>query len=268
MELARPLEEIPFVALDVETTGLEPQEDRIVEVALVLFRMGREEGRWQRLIDPGRPIPPEVTRIHGITDRHVAGALPFAALAPDLLRRLAGRIPVAHNAPFDLAFLQAELGRAGLRWAPDAVVDTLQIARRRYRFPRNDLTTLARTLGLRVPAHRALEDALTTRALLERFLEDLRRQGGRTLGDLLLWQGTPLSPTPRLGPPSPGELWEILYQSWSGRLSRRRIRIEAVEERRGTLYVVAFCLLREERRTFRWDRVLKGERMEGPPGPA
>lgn len=96
----------PFAVIDSETTGTDPLHDRVVSLAVV--RMGdREPEIWSTLINPGRPIPPESTAIHGLTDADVADAptLSEALQSPDACRALVGATPVAYNARFDAAFV-------------------------------------------------------------------------------------------------------------------------------------------------------------------
>lgn len=103
-----------FAALDLETTGLSPRTDRVVEVAVVRLDLnGAVVSEFCTLVNPQRDVGP--TRIHGLRARDVAAAPRFADVAGQVLDHLAGRLPVGHNLPFDLRFLDAELGRLGAR---------------------------------------------------------------------------------------------------------------------------------------------------------
>ncbi len=109
---------VRYAVVDVETTGLHPSTDRIVEVAVVrLDPRGAILDEWTTLVDPGRDVGP--TEIHGITPRAVMGAPRFADVAPELLWRLGGHVVAAHNASFDRTFLSYELERAGSRLGED-----------------------------------------------------------------------------------------------------------------------------------------------------
>ncbi len=134
------------IVLDTETTGLDPaQGHRIIEVGCVELAGRRRTGRaFHRYVHPERPIPEESTAIHGITDADVADCPVFAALAGELFDFLDGGELVIHNAPFDLGFLNSELGRIGWPRLEDRcqVVDTLQEARHRHPGQRNDLDSL------------------------------------------------------------------------------------------------------------------------------
>ena len=111
------------VVVDVETTGLDPVADRIVSAALIRTNFGglrentdRLDGMtWGAVINPQRPIPSQATRIHGITDRDVAGNSTFQDIAQEM-RDIIGDLPViAHNVSFDRNFLDAEFRRAGVK---------------------------------------------------------------------------------------------------------------------------------------------------------
>jgi len=101
-----------FAAFDVETTGLESDRDRIVEIGAVRFDRRGMMARYSVLIDPGAPMPPEVTRINNITDAMLKGKPPIEAVLPDFLRFVKGAVLTAHNAPFDIGFINAALKRA------------------------------------------------------------------------------------------------------------------------------------------------------------
>ena len=105
-----------FTVVDIETTGLFPQQhDRIVEIGVVFVSDGGDiEGEWSTLINPQRDVGP--TEIHGVSARDVLDAPTFADVAPALLDALRGRTLVAHNALFDLRFLEYEFQRAGIEF--------------------------------------------------------------------------------------------------------------------------------------------------------
>jgi len=159
---------LPIVAFDTETTGLEPfGGDRVIEVGLVelhLDQAGRVTKRKDDsfLINPGMPIPPEVSKLTGITDRDVANEPPFAEVAQRVFDVLQGSISIAHNYTFDLAFLSQELKAAGLGWPnPVAEVDTLTLSRRLFPSAKSHrLGDLCKRLGVSLDnAHRATDDA-------------------------------------------------------------------------------------------------------------
>ena len=127
--------EIPYVAADVETTGLSAADGhRVCEFALLRFLRGTVIDSFVSLVNPLRPIDPGASAVNGITDAMVAGAPTFADLLPRILDFLADDPLVFHNAPFDLSFLRSEARIAGGSWPGNRVIDTLALARRTGRF--------------------------------------------------------------------------------------------------------------------------------------
>jgi DNA polymerase III epsilon subunit family exonuclease len=175
------------LALDTETTGMSPADGhRLVEVARVAVVDGALGEEWSSLVNPGRPIPPDATRVHGIRDDMVAGA-PKSAEVGRTLRAALADLPLAfHNAPFDLPFLLQLFREAGAPPLLNPVVDTLGLARGLFGTGSNSLAPLAQKLG--VPgdtAHRALGDTrMTARVFVELALRWERDKGVRTLLEL------------------------------------------------------------------------------------
>lgn len=107
-----PWQEIDVALLDVETTGRDASVDRVVELGIAVGRRGEIVARYNWLINPGMPIPAEVTAIHHITDEMVADKPRFETVAPEIASALKGCVPAAYNALFDRAFLMGEFSRA------------------------------------------------------------------------------------------------------------------------------------------------------------
>ena len=159
-----------YVALDLETTGLDPARDRVIEVGAVAFTPDRTLGTLERLVDPQRPLPEAVARLTGITQADLKGAASAESAVKELIDFVGGRQPVGHGARLDLEFLTA----SGL-WRSEAdILDTLDVAR--ILMPAaasHSLPLLATELGFSQPRpHRALDDADATRQLLLRLRED------------------------------------------------------------------------------------------------
>ncbi len=159
-----------YVALDLETTGLDPARDRVIEIGAVAFTPDQVTSTLEQLVDPGRPVPDTVLRLTGIKQEELRGAA-----APEVaLRRLSefirGRQPVGHGARLDVEFLEA----AGLWDESQQILDTLDIAR--ILLPAagsHSLPLLSSEMGLTQPRpHRALDDADATRQLLLRLREE------------------------------------------------------------------------------------------------
>jgi DNA polymerase-3 subunit epsilon len=98
-----------FTAFDIETTGLDPKQDRIVEFGAVKFDNRGIISRYAVLINPGIPMPPEAGRVNNITDAMLAGKPSLETVFPDFLRLVKNTVIIAHNAPFDLGFVNEKL---------------------------------------------------------------------------------------------------------------------------------------------------------------
>jgi ATP-dependent DNA helicase DinG len=147
-----------FVAIDVETTGLDPALDRIIEVAAIRYELGVETARMNQLIDPGVPVPVRISNLTGILPAMVNGKPTFAQVATNL-KDLIGDLPiVAHNAKFDLAFVQAAFARQSIH-LPNPVYDTAELARVALPRAKNHrLATLVRDLQISLERHHRAED--------------------------------------------------------------------------------------------------------------
>lgn len=151
-----------MVAIDIETTGLDPQKDAIIEIAAIRFNGHRVEAEWSKLINPGRPIPRIITQLTGITDEMVRNAPPLNAVIQELSDFVGNDPVLGHNIRFDLSFLQKH---KILKF--NRVVDTYELAA--IALPGNsryNLGTLGLTLGIMIPnSHRAPDDARLTQAV-------------------------------------------------------------------------------------------------------
>jgi DNA polymerase-3 subunit epsilon len=177
------------IVLDTETTGLEPEQGhRIIEIGCVEVVNRRRSGRvFHRYLCPDREIDPGALQVHGLTAEFLAGQPRFAEIASELLEFLRGAELIIHNAPFDVAFLDAELGK--LPTSPGriadhcAVLDTLQMARQMHPGQRNGLDALCKRYSVD-NSHRELHGALLDAdLLLEVYLAMTGGQGALTLGE-------------------------------------------------------------------------------------
>lgn len=189
--------DIPMAVLDFETTGRDPATDRVIEIGIVLFDEGHVARRESLLVNPGVPVPAESRAVHGITDEELEGAPDFAAVMPQVLELLQGRLPVAYNADFDRGFFRSELRRA----APEGMtkgdmppaarddvvwVDPLVWAREILKeLASRKLSDVAEHLSIPLEqAHRAAGDAEAT----GRVLLALAPQMPRIYGELIRLQ--------------------------------------------------------------------------------
>lgn len=181
-----PWREIRIAMLDVETTGRDASQDRVVELGIVVGQGGEivEQKNW--LVNPERPIPAEAQAVHHISDADVKDAPRFADIAAEVARLLSGCVPAAYNASFDRAFVSAELGRArsaGVVFdAPAALerdvewIDPLVWARDiQFDAKSRALGDVAARLGVELEnAHRATDDAKAALEVMWRLGRDTR----------------------------------------------------------------------------------------------
>ena len=188
-QLGRPLRDITFCVVDLETTGGSAAGgSMITEVGAVKVRGGEVLGEFQTLVNPHRAIPPFIAVLTGISDSMVAGAPPIEQVLPQFLEFATGCVLVAHNAPFDVGFLKHFAVEQGRAWPRFEVVDTAVLARRvvtREETPNCKLASLAQLFGsATTPNHRALSDARATVDVLHGLMARLGNLGVQTLEEL------------------------------------------------------------------------------------
>ncbi len=176
-----PLAEAPLAFVDLEMTGLDPARDRVLEVCVERVRGAVVEASIATLVAPEGGVFGNA-HIHGIDPAAVASAPSFAAIAPEVLALLDGAIVVAHAAAWDVAFLEAELARAGRPRRFEHYLDTLSLSRRAFALPSHRLVALAASLGIpHAEAHRAASDVAALRAVFARTLDVLHPTTPRDL---------------------------------------------------------------------------------------
>ena len=176
-----------FVVLDVETTGLKPSQQRIIEVALIRVSPHGSPVRWSSLLNPGRPVPAYISQKIGIDDAMVADAPEFRSIAPTIVEIVEELPVVGHNIAFDLSFINTELMRCGLPRLVNTPIDTLTLTSQLVSEARRlNLADVARVMGIDSrQSHRAMPDAETTLEVFRLLLMRAREQGLSTLDDLL-----------------------------------------------------------------------------------
>src|SRR5690242_13658783 len=188
-ELGRPLRDITFCVVDLETTGGSAQAgSMITEIGAVKVRGGELLGEFQTLVNPHTAIPPFIAVLTGITNSMVADAPPIESALPAFLEFASGCVLVAHNAPFDVGFLRHFAEVQGRPWPRFEVLDTALLARRvitRDDAPNCKLSSLAKVFRSgTTPNHRALSDARATVDVLHGLMERLGGLGVHTLEEL------------------------------------------------------------------------------------
>jgi DNA polymerase-3 subunit epsilon len=187
-DLGPALHEVTFVVVDLETDGGSPADAGITEFGAVKVRGGEVLGEFQTLVNIGRPVPPFIRALTGITDEMLLGAPRLAAALPAFLEFAHGAVLVAHNAPYDVGFLRGACAHLEVEWPDHAVVDTARLARHvltREEVPNCKLATLARHFRAReTPTHRALADARATVDVLHGLMERVGNLGVHSLTEL------------------------------------------------------------------------------------
>ena len=180
------LADLAFVALDLETTGARAGASKITEIGAVRIEGFREVATFGTLINPLRPIPPMITQITGITQEMVANAPRIEDVMSELMGFLEGAIVVAHNAAFDVGFLNYELQRLSGRRLGEGAIDTLPLARALAPgLPNYKLHTVAEALNAPVAAcHRALADAQAAGHVFCTLVGRLQERGITRLGEV------------------------------------------------------------------------------------
>jgi DNA polymerase III epsilon subunit family exonuclease len=182
------IEDSEIVVFDLETTGLSASRDRMCEIGAVRIRALAIEETFETLVDPGTLLPAHIAALTGIRPRDLHGA-PRPAIATRRFLGFAGDAPLAaHNARFDVAFLEREVERLTGRRVAAPVVDTVWLARRllQRRSERFSLAQLSHFFGTSTtPCHRALPDALATAEILVALLGLAQERGARTMAEVL-----------------------------------------------------------------------------------
>ena len=187
-DLGVPLSEVTFCVVDLETTGGSPSASAITEIGAVKVKCGEVVGTFQTLVNPGCGIPVFIQLLTGIAESLVADAPSIEGVLPNFLEFARGTVLVAHNARFDIGFLNAALKRADYPRLDHRVIDTAGLARKVLagEVPNNRLETLARHLRCaHRPCHRAYEDVLATVDVLHHLIERVAGFGITTLEDLM-----------------------------------------------------------------------------------
>lgn len=165
-----------YIALDLETTGLDPKKNKIIEIAAVHVKDGAVTERYQTLLNPGWRLPEQITELTGITDEELLDAPVIGEKLDEFLEFIQDRVIVGHSVLFDYSFLKRAAVNQGLVFEASAI-DTLKIARKYLAdLPSRNLHELCVHYGIEHHAHRALADAEATHELLVRLWEQFYQE--------------------------------------------------------------------------------------------
>ncbi len=166
----------PYVAFDLETTGLSALNDRIIEIGAVRMQNGKELDRFQTFVDPQRMLDNKIIELTGITDDMLKGAPLIQEVLPKFLEFVAGDVLVAHNSDFDTGFIRAECARQGLPYT-FTVADTLSLSQNMLpQLNKFKLDNVSNALSLpEFQHHRAADDAVTCGLIMHRLMERMEQ---------------------------------------------------------------------------------------------
>ena len=189
-----PFDEAEFSVLDVETTGLTPRYNGVIEIGIVKVKGLKIVERYSSFINPGRPVPYYITQFTGITDDDIFNAPLFEDIAEEVTKFISGSVITAHNLSFDRSFLNKEFLMMGKEKPTNPQLCTLRLSKSLYPELRSrSLSSLSYYLKVKlINAHRALPDAEATAHILIRMLKQLKKANEvKTLSELLSLQVIP-----------------------------------------------------------------------------
>jgi DNA polymerase III epsilon subunit family exonuclease len=259
-----------IVALDTETTGLNPEKDRIIEIALLKFKNFQIEKKFVQLINPETG---EFYSISGIKSEDVKDSPKFKDIVGEIYNFMKDEIILCHNANFDIQFLKKEFERSNFPFPEIRIIDTLLIAKKFFNFRSNSLDNLSKNFNIkRIAEHRAEDDARIAFEVFKSFCEniedeydidfvqkiiifDIKQIGNKIYFNREIY-GKILKAIERR------EKLTIIYVSnknseMKKEITKRKILPLGIIEENSVKYLRAFCYLRDGERTFRFDRIIE-----------
>ncbi len=266
----RNIDEVEFTIFDTETTGLEPESgDRVVEIAGIRFRGDEKISTFQSLINPGRPISPAAFAVNKISEDMLRDAPKAEEVLPGFLDFIKDSCLCSYNAGFDLGFLNNELKLIG-KSLPEGLIiaDVLKMARRLLPgSERYALWFIADSLGIKTEQkHRALSDVELTLGVFNKLRGKLKSKG---INDFKNFAGL-FSVDPGLSADinnqKVAEIQEAMdlkvklkikyLSAGNAEVSEREVIPKAIKKENNRLYLVGYCCLKNQERTFRIDGIL------------
>jgi DNA polymerase III epsilon subunit family exonuclease len=275
-----------FVSFDLETTGLYPIKDKIVEIGAVRFACTDAPGKpkaaetFHTLVNPGMPIPQEVIAIHGITDDMVKNA-PLENYAVESFLKFAGRDTlIAHNIAFDAGFIMAAVAQYKMAVPNNSLIDSCLLAKKFITGVENyKLETIGRRLNIRQTGyHRAMADAAVVmdvfRSIVNKLPPEVAVDSIPFLPEQSLQLHDFVFDKVELAPDkailkkavSSGFDVQIEYRNGKGEYSKRQVAPFNLYYFRGKGYLAAYCRQAQETRQFRIDRLVSVAKINNPKG--
>ncbi len=269
------LENLTFVAFDVETTGLSPISNQLVELSGVKFNcLDDKTETFSTLINPLVEITPQLTSIHGISNEMVAGSPTYHTAVPAFLDWAGDAVFIAHNAPFDVEFIRVNVAKLGRVCPSNFVVDTLVLSRELLPdSPRHQLKTVVDYLGLPPGEyHRALADSFHVRSVFLKLIEQAKYKEWQNLLALGSVSGFSYDRfRDEIHAAMSAEVKKIMASiesaiteevhiniTYNGTFqTRRTVKPVSLIHSRGNFYLNAFCQKAQAERIFRVDKIEK-----------
>ncbi|MDE6406874.1 MAG: ribonuclease H-like domain-containing protein [Lachnospiraceae bacterium] len=180
-----------YVCIDLETTGLDPKRDKIIEIGAVRVERGEITETWETFVNPGQKLSERIVELTGIHDRDLSRANPIGDLLPGLFAFLGEDVLLGHSILFDFSFLKKAAVNERLVFERQGI-DTLKIARKYLKdLESRSLGALCKHYGISHSAHRALGDACATNALYRKLAEEFYEKE-EAAGEKSLFQPKPL----------------------------------------------------------------------------
>lgn len=267
------IDDIDFAIFDVETTGLDPRSgDRMIEIAALRYKNGRSSDSFSSLINPQREISPAAFEVNHISQAMVEGA-PFAAIViPQFLKFIGNSCLAGYNVGFDIGFLENELKLLGENLVSDtAIVDIIRMARRVIPNVRSySLANISRHIGINNPqVHRALSDVELTAGVFSHLIAKLKSKGIDNFLQFYNLFGLNLSLTEDINNQrlaaiqraiDLGVRLKIKYYSSSGaEVTEREVSPKEIRPEGKSKYLIGYCHLRKDERTFKINAILNLE---------
>lgn len=266
----RDIEEVEFTVFDTETTGLDPYSgDRIVELAGIRIKGGKKIASFQSLVNPHREISPAAFSVNRITPEMLKGAPPIKKVLPEFLDFSRGSCLCSYNAPFDMGFLREEAKLTGRdRLEKNDVVDVLKMAKRILPgLERYALWFVADKLGIKAKQeHRAFSDVELTLKVFFKLREILKNKGVFDFASFLSLFAVSSALLSDINNQKLAKIQEamdlgvslkIRYLATStAEVSEREVIPKEIRQENKKSYLVGYCYLKKEERTFRIDGIL------------
>lgn len=173
-----------FVAVDVETTGLSPRSDEIIQIGAIKYENGVECDRFMSYVKPTVSISPQASKVNNIYDDTVADAPDIKTVLKEFINFVGDNTLIAHNAPFDMKFLQTSLNRCGMDTLKNVVFDTLDAAKFFLTLDNYKLETISKHYGMDVTHHEAVSDCSVCARLYLDFLDNITPEFDEPTDDL------------------------------------------------------------------------------------